>query len=495
MKRLSPGALRTAAPGRLAGNRKPAEKLGAAPDKLPLSLCLGFGVGSLGISILLNTVTTFFPALMTTVLGQSAALAGLLLTVSKLYDVVADIVIGTVSDRTQSRLGRRRPYLLAGAIVSALSFVLIFAPPKIEGTALILYMLVALVVYSTGYSLFSVPYVAMSGEMTDGYHERTRLLSYRAFFIAIGQTLSAAGTAALITWAGGGSHGYTVMGLTTGAIMTASLAASFFGTARARCVHVQHSAPFGSREALRTLVSSRPFVLLMCVKLTQYMAIAIVNTTKLLFLLNVLHVGYAGLVLLALVQNIVSAVSLPGWVRLARRIGKKRTHMIAIVTLAAVYASWFWTGPGITSAGIWVRGAINGVAAAGVMLMSNSMLPDVMEYDRLRTGRRREGVFSGIYTILEKVAYAIGAGVVGLLLAAFGYIPTLQGQLVQQPGSAITALYAGASIIPTALVLVSCALMLRYELDERVLHEAAGTIPAKPNGGMARCARAASVVK
>jgi GPH family glycoside/pentoside/hexuronide:cation symporter len=495
MKRLSPGAPRAATPSRFAVFRKPAEELGAAHDKVPLSLCLGFGVGSLGISILLNTVTTFFPALMTTVLGQSAALAGLLLTVSKLYDVVADIVIGTVSDRTRSRLGRRRPYLLAGAIVSALSFVLIFVPPKVEGTALILYMFVALIVYSTGYSLFSVPYVAMSGEMTDGYHERTRLLSYRAFFIAIGQTLSAAGTAALITWAGGGSHGYAVMGLTTGAIMTAALAASFFGTARARRVYVQHSAPLGSREALRTLVSSRPFVLLMSVKLTQYMAIAIVNTTKLLFLLNVLHVGYAGLVLLALVQNIVSAVSLPVWVRLARRIGKKRAYIIAIAALAAVYASWFWTGPGITSAGIWVRGAINGIAAAGVTLMSNSMLPDVMEYDRLRTGRRREGVFSGIYTILEKVAYAVGAGVVGLLLAAFGYIPTLQGQLVQQPGSAITALYAGASIIPTALVLVSCALMFRYELDERVLQEAAVKIPTKPDGSMARCAGAASVVK
>lgn len=435
-----------------------------------MGLCLGFGVGSFGISVLLNTVTTFFPALMTTVLGQSAALAGLLLTASKLYDVFADIFIGALSDRTRSRWGRRRPYLVAGAFISGLSFLLIFMPPKLEGVALILWMGMALVVYSTGYSLFSVPYIAMAGEMTDGYHERTRLLSYRAFFISLGQIVSSAGTAALVSWWGGGSLGYAVMGAITGAVLALAMMASFFGTKHARQVN---AAPvrvaFSRREAVRTLLSNRPFVLLMSIKISQYMAIAVINTTKLLFLLNVVGIGFVGLIHLTLVQNIVSACCLPLWVKLGRRIGKRQAYLLATALLGLVYISWFFTGPGMTMSGVWARGALNGVAAAGTTLMSIAMLPDVMEYDRLRTGVRREGIYSSFYSIVEKFGYAGGAALSGSILALTGYISTTGGKLVAQPESAVAGLYAGASLIPAALIAISFLVMLAYPLDEKML--------------------------
>src|SRR5690606_11871394 len=97
-------------------------------QRLPLALCLGFGVGTVGVSIMLNTVTAFFPAFLTTVLGKSPEIAGYLLMASKLYDAFADVVVGSMSDKTRSRWGRRRPYLLAGAFVSAISFLMIFAP-------------------------------------------------------------------------------------------------------------------------------------------------------------------------------------------------------------------------------------------------------------------------------------------------------------------------------------------------------------------------------
>jgi GPH family glycoside/pentoside/hexuronide:cation symporter len=442
-------------------------------DRLPVSLCLGFGVGSFGIAILLNTVTTFFPALMTTVLGQSAAIAGLLLTVSKLYDAFADIAIGTISDRTHSPIGRRRPFLLAGALIGGLSFLLIFIPPHLSNGALALWMGLALMVYSTGYSLFSVPYVAMAGEMTDGYHERTRLLSYRAFFVMLGQLLSSAGTAAIITWAGGGRPGYAAMGIATAVLMAGSMIGSFYGTRHARIVHPGAAArTIGRGEALRALASNTPFVLLMVIKVGQYMGIAIINTTKLLFLLNIVHVGYVGLINLTLVQNVVSALCVPFWAWASRRFGKRPSYLVSTAILALVYLSWYWTGPGLTMPEIWLRGAANGVAAAGTTLLSVAMLPDVMEYDRLRTGLRREGIFSSIYSIIEKLSYALGAGVVGLLLAGGGYIPTLKGAIVTQPASAIAALYTGASLLPAALVTLSFVLMLFYPLNETRLNAA-----------------------
>lgn len=441
-----------------------------AKSKLPTSLCIGFGIGSFGISILLNTTTVFFPAIMTTVLGQSAAVAGLLLTISKLYDAFADVGIGMLSDRVKSARGRRRPFLLAGALISAISFLLLFIPPKLSDGALILWMAMALIVYSTGYSLFSVPYVAMAGEIATTYHERTRLLSFRAFFISFGQIAASAGTAAIITWAGGGRLGYALMGCAAAVALMLSMSASYFGTAKAPIVNApEKKHGFTRREALATLASNRPFLLLMGIKLAQYMAISIISTTKLLFLLNVVKVGYGGLVNLTLVQNLVSAATVPIWAKIARHTGKRPAYLLATSTLGLVYLSWYWTDASITTTGLWLRGAANGVASSGTALLSVAMLPDVMEYDFRRTGLRREGIFSSVYTIVEKLGYALGAGIIGVLLARAHYLPTLQGNLVTQPASAVSALYAGASLIPAGFVCVSLVLMYLYPLDEKRL--------------------------
>jgi GPH family glycoside/pentoside/hexuronide:cation symporter len=260
------------------------------------------------------------------------------------------------------------------------------------------------------------------------------------------------------------------MGAITGAVLACAMLVSFFGTRTARqIVAVPARVPVGRGEAIRTLASNRPFVLLMAIKIAQYMAISVINTTKLLFLLNVVGIGYMGLIHLTLVQNIVSALCLPLWVRLGRRIGKRPAYLLATFLLGAVYVSWYFTGPGLTLPGIWARGAVNGIAAAGTTLMSIAMLPDVMEYDRLRTGVRREGIFASFYSIVEKLGYALGAGLSGTILALAGYISTTGGKLVVQPASAIAGLYAGASLIPAALITISFLVMLAYPLDEKML--------------------------
>ena len=176
-------------------------------QRLSMKLCLGFSIGTVGVSIMLNAVTAYFPAFMSTVLGQSPEIAGYLLMGSKLFDALIDVAVGTMSDRTRSRWGRRKPYLLAGGLLSAISFLLIFAPLVTAEASLVPYMIAALLIYSLAYSLFNVPYMAMPAELTNGFHERTRLLSVRTVFVSLGQLLSMAGTAALIERGGGGAAG------------------------------------------------------------------------------------------------------------------------------------------------------------------------------------------------------------------------------------------------------------------------------------------------
>ena len=447
--------------------------------RITTSVCLGYGAGTLGQAILLNAVTTYFPALMATVLGQSPATAGLLLTLSKLYDIVADFVIGDASDRTNTRWGRRRPYLLAGAVVGSLSFFAIFTPPSLNGPFVVAYMAIMLVIYSTGYSLFTVPYTAMVAEMTDDYDERTRLMSFRTVFSAGGQLLALAGAAALVKYGGAGEGGFRLMGAVLGLVIAAALLWCFLGTAKAPFAKRVETPPIKVREQIRMIIENKQFLIYMAAKFLQFISLASVTSTGLLFKLNVLKIGYEGQIQLSVVQNLVMAFSMPVWVWMGKRYGKRNCYMFALGLNAAAYISWLFTGPGITPVEVMGRGVVLGIAAGGVILMALSMLPDIMEYDRRLHGVRREGLFSSLYSIMEKVGYAIGPAAIGLYLAASGYISTTKGQLVQQGPGAIQALYVSNAVIPAAAMIGSIILMLFYKLDKATLarHAAADQNP------------------
>lgn len=439
-----------------------------ASERLSTGLCISYGFGTIGVAILLNSVSTFFPTLMSTVLGQSTALAGLLLTLSKLYDMIADLVIGATSDRTRSRWGRRRPFMLAGLVIASASLLMLFIPPAIVGPALIAYMAVALVIYSTGYSLFAVPYVAMAGEMTDDYHARTRLFSFRVFFMAIGQIAAVAGSAWLIERGGGGASGYAVMGVALAVAVAISMGVTLLGTGKARRAdYVAPSVTMPFRERAGLILANRPLVLLMSAKFLQYVSIAVFSGTKILFMLNVLKLGYGGAIQLATSQNIAGAIAVPIWVIVGRRLGKRVSYLIGIVILSGTYLSWALATPGMSNPEIWLRGVFAGVGSTGMVLMSISMLPDTMEYDRLKSGGlRREGIFSSFYATVEKFGFAIGPAIIGGILALSGYIPTTGGALIAQPAAVVQALYWGAAGIPALLLVGSGLLIWNYDLDE-----------------------------
>lgn len=441
-----------------------------AGARLPLSISLGFGVGTVGVSILLNTVAVYFPAMMATVLGFSPAVAGYLLTGSKFYDVGADLAIGAASDRTQSRWGRRRPYLFAGSLIGTLGFVLLFNPPAISGAALIAVMALLLIVYSTGYSLFNVPYLAMPSEMTSDYHARTNLLSYRTFFIAVGQLIALSGAAALISTLGGDRAGYARMGWVLGGVVLLATMASFFGTARAgRGAAGTDNRRLGFGGHAELALQNRPFVVLIACKFCNLLALSATTSTQLLFLLNVAKVGYEGQLQLSLGLNIAMGLSMPLWVWIGRRLDKRAGYIVATMIYAMVTLSWLLAGPGEPLVNLVVRGAITGISSGGMLLLGISMLPDTMEFDLRRTGLQRAGIFSSVYAIVEKLAFAVGPGLIGVYLAAMHYIPTKHGHLVQQPASAVHALYVGMAIIPAILSLCGIVLLLFYNLDEKTL--------------------------
>jgi GPH family glycoside/pentoside/hexuronide:cation symporter len=437
--------------------------------RLPLRLCLGFGVGTVGVSIMLNAVTTYFPAFMATVLGQSPQMAGYLLMVSKLADAVIDVLIGVVSDRTRSRWGRRKPYLMAGALLSAASFLMLFAPPALSQGGLMGWMVAALVIYSTAYSLFNVPYMAMPGELTQGFHERTRLIGWRTLFVSIGQLLAMAGTAALIQNGGGGASGYATMGLVMALIIFGAM------TATALSVPVQHGeVPKSGHHLpglgqLRALGANRPFLMLLGAKIFQFLAFASNASCGLLFMLNVVGVGYNGQIVLTVVANVVTAAIMPLWVRTGRRLGKRRTYLMGVALYCVATLSWLTAGSHVDMMGLAIRGILLGAGSGAIILMSVSMLGDTQAYDRILTGEGREGLLSSTIAVTEKVSFALGVAVLGVFLKMLGYVPTTGGQLTAQPESALLALKLGYAVIPAALFVVNGLFLWAYDLDETKL--------------------------
>jgi GPH family glycoside/pentoside/hexuronide:cation symporter len=295
-------------------------------------------------------------------------------------------------------------------------------------------------------------------------------MSYRTVFIAVGQLLALSGGAALIGLFGGDRGGYAKMGLILGAAAAASMLISFFGTARAR----QGAPPLKSGrtsplEAARLVFQNRPFVLLMACKFCNLLALSATTSTQLLFLLNVTRAGYSGQLQLTLGLNIAMAASLPAWTVASRKLGKRNGYIIATVLYIVATLSWLLSRQGEPASALVARGVLTGLSSGGMLLFGGAMLPDTMEHDRRQTGLRRAGMFSSLYAIVEKFAFALGPGLIGLYLAAQHYIPTKHGRLVVQPPSAIEALYMGIAVIPAILSIVGIALLAFYKLDESTL--------------------------
>jgi GPH family glycoside/pentoside/hexuronide:cation symporter len=196
-----------------------------------------WGLGSFGTIGYLSVVTALVLVYLTVVLKMEPATAGRIVFVARLIDAFSDPLVGWLTDRTRSRWGRRRPWLLVGACVCGLALPLVYSQHLLPGfSGSVIGALVALIIYSWGFSLFNVPYLAMPVEMTEKRRERIDLMSYRSLFMTLGGVAGSAGAPLLLKAFGGDAHGYAILGWVGGALAFLILFACFLGTANAPVV-------------------------------------------------------------------------------------------------------------------------------------------------------------------------------------------------------------------------------------------------------------------
>jgi glycoside/pentoside/hexuronide:cation symporter, GPH family len=439
-----------------------------------------------GFAALPGLVLVFY---MTDTLAIPALLAGAVVTVAKIWDIIIDPIVGAYSDREFAARGSRRRLMRLGAIVLPVFFVLTFAVPT--GTEPLLaaaWVFVAFLLAATGFSFFQVPYNVLPAELVSGYDARTRLLTARVVVLTAAILLYGGGGPALrelgVELFGSDFGGYLFMAIGAAAIfvvaifITATVEKAVRGKLEAAPAPVSTSHAFTeiapprdsiavqARRGLAMLRTSKPFRTLLAtfftqalaaggmLAATQYVATWVLGDTDAVTIL------FVGLILPAI-------IAAPLWGVAARRIGKERAYVIAttLFFLAALSHVGLLFVPGYW---IVVPIGVVGVAYAGLQALPLSMLPDVIAHDARSNGPGRGGSFSGMWTAGETTGLAFGTTILAVVLAVSGYLESTATTAVEaQPASAVFGIVMAFSVVPATLMALSFIPLLRYPLRKK----------------------------
>lgn len=433
---------------------------------------VGYAIGSLGtggFATLPGLVLVFY---LTDTLGVGALLAGLLVTLAKIWDVLIDPVIGARSDRALLRNGSRRGFMRTGALLLPVFFVLTFAVPGgLAPAASGIWVLVAFLLTATAFSLFQVPYIALPAEIADSYDQRTRLLTWRVVVLTLAILLFGAGGPMLRKLGGENeSLGYLIMAVVAGVVIGVGMLIASRVAPRGIVVETpSHVANGGIRShyaaGLLVLRRSQPFRALLGTFMLQGLATGVMLAGANYVAVWVLHSEDAlTLIFVALIAPAIFCA--PLWGILARRIGKERGFVLATVLfgVAALALTAMLWAPG---AWVYVPIALAGAGYAGMQSLPMAMLPDVISHDAATHGEGQAGTFSGVWTAGETTGMALGATALTVMLAATGYIESVGSATVVQGDAAVAGIVLSFSVLPAALIALSLLTLRRYSLRRR----------------------------
>jgi len=381
---------------------------------------LAYGYADFGYGAAFSVIGLYLWPFLSTMTAVGVFLGGLVLIVGKVWDAITDPLVGTLSDRTDTRWGRRRPWLLFGAVPFGLTFFAIWLMPgwfgKWGGFA---YMVLAYLLYSTAYTCVVVPHVSLTPELTTDYDARTSLTAYRMAFSIAGVLFGST----LVPMIAGGVHkewtrsAFVGIGAICGVLMLTGPLVVFAGCRERHPRRVVRRVSVF--EGFRLVGHNRPFFLALAMYLAAWVALSMTTGMFIFFFNHWLRFG-AKLHLIFPVTFVTAGLMLPVWVWVSGRYGKRFAYIAGM----AVYAATGFATLGLTPATthlVWAFAVASGIATSAVYMLPWSIIPDCIEYDELKTGMRREGTFYGFVTFAQKLAAALGIFVLGTKLGLSDY--------------------------------------------------------------------------
>ncbi|HDP80605.1 MAG TPA: MFS transporter [Spirochaetes bacterium] len=445
---------------------------------VPLWEKIAFGVGDMPGNITYTALHFYFIFYVVNIAGIRPEMAGLIFLIGRVWDAVSDYIMGRISDRTRSRFGRRRPYLLFGAVPLGVSFALLWLIPFGDSTSLFLYYLAVVLLFNTTFTITTVPYNALHPELSQNYDERTSLSGFRMAFAFLANLIAAAGVAVIVDsiYPGRAAYreSYPVMGWMVAGLVVAMYLFTFLGT-RDRAIHCDATIDkSGFFETLKSFWRLKEFRIALTMFLFNQIGTDIFMTIVLFFLKDVILVPENMTFVVMGIPLIVAVIAAPFWVKMGEWFGKKKALIIS--SSYFIFALAFClVAPAGNLPFIIAVAAFAGIGMSASQVIPWSILPDVIEIDEYENGVRREGAFYGITTFLYKAASAIAVGVATTLLGYFGYI---EGSATQ-PASAQTAIRLLTGLGPALFFFLTILAVKRLPITRERFEEVMAVLNAR----------------
>ena len=425
--------------------------------KLRLPHYLGYAAGDAGNNLAFSMASMFLLLYYTDVVGISAAAAGTLFLVVRIWDALADIVAGRLVDRTSTRWGKFRPFLLFASPPLLLLMVAIFTVPNFGDSGELAYAYISYALFGLAYSLVNIPYGSLATAMTQEPDERARLASFRVIGSNLTILMLAIVVAPQIEGSDDLQHSLTV---TTAAFVAVGLLLYLAAFLTSKEQVERDVAKVGLRETVDTMRQNRPLVLLCLSSLLFLTGWFSLQTVSVYYARDVL--GSANYyVVLTIVQTagvFAAAALIP---HLVGTIGKKRAYL-AFAAVGIVGALGVALAPESTPAIPIAFFAVLGVGLGGVNTLMWALEADTVEYGEWRTGFRTEGTSYAVFSFTRKVGQAIGAAAAAYTIGFGGYVSGAESQ----PGSAVDAIKFSAGLVPAAFILAALGIMAGCPLTE-----------------------------
>jgi len=402
------------------------------------------------------------------VLGVNPLLITFALSFVRFWDAIVNPIAGSLSDNTQSRFGRRKPFLFVAAIVCALTLPFVWmAPAGWSENAYFAYFFVTLLIYFTAYAFFDVPLMALALEATPDYHERTRVAAYKSLFVhSMGILSMWLFALTQLSQFDGSLQGARFVGLAMGGVILV------FGVLPALVVREGHRGVGLGRKGLpffqgvKATLTNKPFLQLCVIALGKSLPLNIVSSLGLYIVVYHVYSGdmkaaaiLTGLAGTAYQLSTIAAIPVVTW--MSTRLGKVRAMRICLLTLLVGSASsWFTYNPQIPHL-IVLTAVLLGPGQTAFYTLIRSMLADVCDSDELTTGLRREGMYGSMQAWLDKAVGSIATILSGLTLVIVGFDQAKGGQ---QSVDTITWMRVAFTALPVLGVLASIAMLASYPL-------------------------------
>jgi len=447
-------------------------KIKFAGEKLPLGLKLVYAVGNLGFTLLISGIGFFLLIFYTDVAGIPPALASTALLVGKIWDVVNDPLFGWISDRTKSPYGRRRVYLIYGALPLALvSFALWAVPRGLAPTAAFLWIVLSYALFDTFFTITNVPFNSLTAELTRDYDERTSLMAVASVGAVVGYLLGAVLPPMITGGFADLSTGYLVLGAVFGGIVGLSIALVAWRV-REPSREDQVTAGLAILPSIRATFANRPFVMLLTAFALVRLSFTLMQSSVPYFIRYYLDAPGRMSLILALLMVTVG-VFIYFWKWISDRTSKSKAYAIGLLVMGGAALSTFLIQEGqLMFMNIAV--VLLGFGLSSHWVAPYAMLPDVIEHDEAETGERREGMYYGVYGLVDKIMRTLGVFLVGMGLDLFGYVPN-----TAQSAGSLLGIRLLFGPIPAVLLIFVFPLLLRYPVTRQSHAELRQTLAKK----------------